>query len=235
MKQFKTTLFKGNPIIKEGENIILIDTGAPSTIHASDSLTFCSSNYSCSTNYMGLTVSKISDMLGTEITTLLGADILTDYKVLFNYKDELVEFNKQEISFDGIESTISNFMGIPIIELNVDNQNLKFFLDTGAKLSYLSDNITSNYTSIGTEEDFYPGVGEFETECFEILTSFEDHNFNAKFGNLPKLLQMTLMLGGTDGIIGFDFFNNFKVALDLKNNKLKYITAKQKTRTRNNG
>jgi hypothetical protein len=33
---------------------------------------------------------------------------------------------------------------------------------------------------------------------------------------------MTLMLGGTDGIIGFDFFNNFKVVLDLKNNRLKY-------------
>jgi hypothetical protein len=29
-------------------------------------------------------------------------------------------------------------------------------------------------------------------------------------------------LGGTDGIIGFDFFNNFKVVIDLKNNRLKY-------------
>lgn len=30
------------------------------------------------------------------------------------------------------------------------------------------------------------------------------------------------MLGGTDGIIGYDFFNNFKVVLDLKNNRLEY-------------
>jgi hypothetical protein len=96
------------------------------------------------------------------------------------------------------------------------------FLDTGAKLSYLSGSITSNYESIGTEEDFYPGVGKFETECFDISTSFGVNNFNVKFGNLPTLLQMTLMLGGADGIIGFDFFNNFKVVLDLKNNRLKY-------------
>ena len=222
MKQFQIILFKGHPIIKDGENIILIDTGAPSTINASDSLTFCSENYNCSTNYMGLTVSKLSDLLGTEITTLLGADILSEYKILFDYKNEVVEFNKQEITFDGSETTISNFMGIPVIELSIDSQKLKFFLDTGAKLSYLSKSITSNYESVGTDEDFYPGVGKFVTECFEISTSFGDNNFIVKYGNLPPLLQMTLMLGGTDGIIGFDFFNNFKVVLDLKNNRLKY-------------
>jgi len=223
MKQFQIKLFKGHPIIKDGDNIILIDTGAPSTIHTSDSLTFCSANYSCSTNYMGLTVSKISDMLGTGITTLLGTDILLDFKILFDYKNEVIEFNKQEITFEGTETAISNFMGIPIIELYVANQKLKFFLDTGAKLSYLSDSITSNYKSIGIDEDFYPGVGKFETECFEISTSFGGNSFIVKYGNLPALLQMTLMMGGTDGIIGFDFFNNFKVVLDLKNNKLKYV------------
>jgi hypothetical protein len=34
---------------------------------------------------------------------------------------------------------------------------------------------------------------------------------------------MTLILGGTDGIIGFDFFNNFKVAIDFENEKLKFL------------
>lgn len=89
---------------------------------------------------MGLTVSKISDMLWTEITTLLGADILSDFKILLDYQNQIIEFNKQEIDIDGTQADISNFMGIPIIIMTVDNQELKFFLDTGAKLSYLSDN-----------------------------------------------------------------------------------------------
>lgn len=222
MKQFHIQLFKGHPIINDGENRILVDTGAPSTIHASDSLNFCLESFGCSTNYMGLTVSKISDMLGTEITTLLGADILSDYKILLDYKNQVVEFSKQEIEIDGNQADISNFMGIPIIKMTVDNQELKFFLDTGAKLSYLSDSLTRNYESIGTDEDFYPEVGKFQTECFEIPTVFGDNKFVVKYGNLPTRLQMTLMVGGTDGIIGFDFFNNFKVVLDLKNNRLKY-------------
>ncbi|MFN4299676.1 MAG: hypothetical protein ACK4EX_08115 [Thermaurantimonas sp.] len=222
MKQFQLQLFKGHPIINDGENRILIDTGAPSTIHSSDSLNFLSKSFGCTTNYMGLTVSKISDMLGTEITTLLGADILSEYIILLDYQNQVVEFSKQEIDIDGTQADISNFMGIPIIKMTVDNQELKFFLDTGAKLSYLSDSLTSNFGSVGTDEDFYPGVGKFQTECFEITTVFGDNEFVVKYGNLPTLLQMTLMLGGTDGIIGFDFFNNFKVVLDLKNNRLKY-------------
>ena len=222
MTQFQIQLYKGHPIINDGENRILIDTGAPSTIHSSDSLNFCSDIFGCSTNYMGLTVSKISDMLGTEITTLLGADILIEYKIFLDYRNQVIEFSKQEIDIDGTQVDISNFMGIPIIKMTVDNQELKFFLDTGAKLSYLSDSLTSSYESVGTDEDFYPGVGKFQTECFEIPTVFGDTEFVVKYGNLPTLLQMTLMLGGTDGIIGFDFFNNFKVVLDLKNNRLKY-------------
>ena len=223
MKQFQITLFNGHPIIKDGNNTILIDTGAPSTIHVSETLFFCSTNYNCSTNYMGLTISNISDMLGTEITTLLGADILSDFKILLDYKNEIIEFSKQEIHIEGKEINISDFMGIPILKLHINNQELKFFLDTGAKLSYLSDSITNNNESVGTYEDFYPGVGKFETECFEISTSLGDNNFIVKYGNLPTLLQMTLKLGGADGIIGFDFFNNFKVVLDLKDNKLKYV------------
>ncbi|HRS58353.1 MAG TPA: hypothetical protein P5050_03945 [Bacteroidia bacterium] len=222
MKQFQIQLFKGHPIINDGANIILIDTGAPSTIHSSDSLNFCSESFGCSKNYMGLTVSKISAMLGTEITTLLGTDILSNFKILLDYQNQVIEFSKQEIDIDGTQVDISNFMGIPIIKMTVDNQELKFFLDTGAKLSYLSDSFTSNYENVGTDEDFYPGVGKFQTESFEIPTIFGDKEFVVKYGNLPTLLQMTLMLGGTDGIIGFDFFNNFKVVLDLKNNKLKY-------------
>ncbi len=40
MKQFKIELFKGHPIITDGENRILIDTGAPTTIHSTGNLKF---------------------------------------------------------------------------------------------------------------------------------------------------------------------------------------------------
>jgi len=221
MERFQIKLVEGHPIIKDGENLIFIDTGAPSTIHTSDNLTFCSNHYDCSTNYLGLTASSISKMLGTEITTLLGTDVLSDFKILFDYRNGFVEFSREEIEFDGVDLKISSFMGVPIMSFSIANQMLNFFLDTGAKLSYLPSTITQNYESIGTDRDFYPGIGEFETNCFEIPTSLGGQGFIVKYGNLPTLLQMTLTLAGADGIIGFDFFNNFTVLLDLENNKLK--------------
>ena len=104
----------------------------------------------------------------------------------------------------------------------MNGQPLKFFLDTGAKLSYFSQDFTNGYASVGIEEDFYPGVGQFETDCYDIPTSLGANDFLVRYGNLPFMLQMTLMLAGTDGIIGFDFFNNFKVMLDLGHEKLLY-------------
>jgi hypothetical protein len=222
MKTFPLQIFKGHPIIQDGDNIILIDTGAPSTIHVSDGLNFLSENFSCTSNYMGLTASKLSEHLGMQVTTLLGTDVLSKYKILLDYRNLQVSFSKDDIPFEGTEIGISNFMGIPIIELEVNSQPLKFFLDTGAKLSYLSEDFTNGYASVGTEEDFYPGVGQFETECYDIPTSLGANDFLVRYGNLPFMLQMTLMLGGTDGIIGFDFFNTFEVMIDLKNETLKY-------------
>lgn len=221
MTSYQITLFNGHLLIKDGDNIILIDTGSPSTIHTSSHLTFCSKEYNC-LNQAGLTVSQISGLLGTSITTLLGMDILSDYSILFDYKNGVVGFDKGIIGLDGNQTEVSNLMGVPTVEMSINNQNLSFFLDTGAKLSYLSGSITSNYAAIGKEQDFYPGIGNFTTDCYAIETTMGEYNFTVKYGNLPALLGMTLKLSGISGIIGFDFFNCFKVMLDFKNSTLKY-------------
>ena len=222
MKLFQLEIFKGHPIIVEGKHRILIDTGAPSTIHRSGEIQFCGEDYDCTVNYMGLKISNISELLGMEINTLLGADILSEYKILFDYANKLVTFSKDDINFVGKTLDITDFMGIPILQMSVNNQELKFFLDTGARLSFLSSDITRNYKCVGTEEDFYPGVGPFQTECVEVPTVFDGQLHLFKFGNLPDLLQMTLMLGGAHGIVGYDFFSQYQVLLDIRNRKLTY-------------
>jgi len=222
MKTYQLRLFQGHAIIEDDNNIILVDTGAPTTIHHTESLRFNGDQYHYSTTYAGLTIQSISDLLGTQITTLLGADILAKYHIILDYRNNKAMFSHQEIEFAGTEVSISRFMGIPIVEFSIDNFPVKLFLDTGAKLSYLSETITRNYETTGMDRDFYPGVGQFETECFMIPTQLYDVNFNVTFGNLPDILQTTLMVGGTDGIMGFDFFNNFPVYLDLARGTLKY-------------
>ena len=96
-------------------------------------------------------------------------------------------------------------------------------MDTGARLSYLTNDITKDYASIGTVVDFYPGVGQFETDCFEVPVVFDANSLVFKFGNLPEMLQRTLMLNGIRGIIGYDFFSRYQVLLDINNVRLIYV------------
>ena len=222
---FELTLFDSHAIIKDydANSIILIDTAAPSTIHSSDSLYFCSVDYSCSTNYAGITVEKLSELLGMKITTVLGVDILSNYNVTLDYKNNVAKFCKRNnVVFDGKEYSLSSINGIPIIVLEIEQRPIKLFLDTGAKISYLPKEYTSNFESVGIEPDFHPVAGNFQTECFNIPVKFENEQLQIKFGNLPEQLQKSLSASGINGLVGYDFFNYFKVILDLKNNKMKY-------------
>lgn len=222
MNTFNLHFHDNHPILEVDGLKILVDTGSPATIHQSSSLDFCGESYSCSTQFMGLTISSISDLLGYPITTLLGADVFLNYQVLMDFRNSQVSFFKSELAFEGKQVTMDNFMGIPLIEFEVGAKKMKFFLDSGAKLSYLPETMTENYVSMGVVKDFYPGMGQFETDSFEIPTKLNEVVFPVRFGHLPALLQLTLQLASADGVMGYDFFNRFQVLLDFKNNTLRY-------------
>jgi hypothetical protein len=72
------------------------------------------------------------------------------------------------------------------------------------------------------EQDFYPGIGTFQTPRHEIPTTIGDYDFIVNYGNLPASIMGLLSMGGAQGIIGYDFFNQFKVLLDLDNQRMSY-------------
>lgn len=221
MTTFELDLIDGHAIIRSGDDVILVDTGAPSSMHIRPTLTFCSNEYPCAQTYLNLTPDRLSNLIGTRITTLLGADILSRYKVLFDYRNRSIQFSEDELRFEGQEQRISTYSGIPIVEFELNGQRLKFFLDTGARLSYLAKDLTKGLDRVGTETDFYPSVGRFETDCYLATTRIGGDSFTVKYGVLPPEIAY-LLFAGTRGIMGFDFFNQFKAMLDLNRRLLKY-------------
>lgn len=214
MKTLHLTLFDGHSIIEDNGNTILIDTGAPGTIHVTNELRFMDSNFNASTDYMGLTAAALSNMLGTKVTTLLGTDILSRFYVLFDYAGNAVTFSTEEIPFEGDTVPLRNVMGVPILEIEINGVTQSCFLDTGAKISYTGEDTTEGLEDLGTVSDFYTGIGEFETSTYTLDAKIGNREFSATFGNLPLLLQMTLGLAGADGIIGYDLFRNFRVLIN---------------------
>jgi hypothetical protein len=223
MRFFPLYLHEGHPIIESGDDVILVDTGATTTIHIRPRLDFCGGLHRSATEYMGLDTNRLSDMLGKRITTLLGADILSNHIVFFDYPNGQIGFGRLRPEVPAQERNIQNFMGVPIIPLTVAGNTLQMFLDTGAKLSYLSRERTLGMKSVGTEVDFYPTLGNFTTPVFELTAQWQGNDFDVRFGKLPPLLEIMLSMGNASGIIGYDFFRRFRVWLDLRKGKMGYV------------
>lgn len=225
MIKFQIELVDKVPIVRDGQNVILIDTGSPVTIHTQNSINFCETDYPCETNLAGTTVRKISEMLGAEITTLMGMDILSQYIIILDYSNKTVEFLKEDpnLNQEWNKVELYDFMGIKLLNLSIAGTNVRLFLDTGAKISYLPQALTNNLESINTLEDYHPTIGRFKTSCYVIHTELAGSVFSVTYGNLPYIFEQAIQLGGANGVIGFDLFMNFKVMIDSQNNLLRII------------
>lgn len=224
MHTFALKFKDGHPIFQSDTDILLLDTGAPTTVHEAETLSFCGEKYKCPTIFQAFVdVEQISLMVGTRITTLLGVDILKEYKILLDYRAGTVKFSKDDIPFDDEVVAVPNAHGIPIVELLIAGKPVKCFLDSGAKLSFMPMEITQNYPSQGIVEDFFPTTGIFHTESYLVPVTFKGGDLTIKCGNLPENLELIMALFNVKGILGYDFFNAYSVLLDLGNSRVGFL------------
>ena len=220
MKVFKYNYDSGHILFDVNGLVVLFDTGAPNSV-GSGSFSFIDNDYDLQNNYMGLTTSTLSEYIGTQVDILMGADIINNYDICIDSMGNKITFG-ENLSIDEYENVldIKDFMGIPIIDVTVEGKSMSMFFDTGAHLSYIEPSITNNYSSAGEKEDFYPGVGTFKTNTFDILTTIGKREMTVKYGVLPEMLQMTLMMADTQGIIGTEIFKYYKCVLSNKRKTL---------------
>lgn len=82
------------------------------------------------------------------------------------------------------------------------------FFDTGAQISYFQEDTITDFPSAGTVTDFYPGVGQFQTDTHQVQVGLGESAFTLRCGTLPGLLGATLMMADTSGIIGNQIMEN---------------------------
>ena len=220
--KFSIEIIKGAPVFQYKGNIILLDTGAPKTIHTSTELFFLDKNFNVITTYGPINMQTISSNMETPITTLLGMDILKDYKIIFDYKNlEISLLTADEEDVQGEEIPMTNHLGIPVIEVAPADKYIPMFLDSGAHLSYVKSSHTQYHKNFGETEDFHPTIGKFTTTKFLSSSRIGEHYIEVFYGNLPSQLASFLSyIKGDNGILGYDFFAKFKICLDMKKMKL---------------
>ena len=107
-----------------------------------------------------------------------------------------------------------------LIEIDINDDRIRTFLDTGAKISYINSEYIKNLESIDNREDYYPTIGRFKTDIYEFPIIFNNSKINLTFGVLPTQLEMTLSFANTKGIIGNDIFSYYCMTFDYKNKKI---------------
>lgn len=219
-KTYTINNYDNHLIIEDNGKTFLIDTGSPFSIFDGTSLDFCGRQFPKGMTMVS--IEAVSDLLGMNIDALVGNDVLRQYAVLVDYNGGTITFSDEGISLPGGQAiALGNNFGIPKVTMQLRGQEGTFFLDTGAKISYVKSSTLDGLTPDDHATDFYVGYGNFETPIYHVPTSIGSHEFTVQYGTLPRILELSLIgLAGTTGVVGYDFFNNFTVLLDYKNDTL---------------
>jgi Ca-activated chloride channel family protein len=212
-RDFLLTLVNGHLVARINEQSVLIDTGIPISLGNPSGWHFLNEIHQLSQDYMGVTLQYLSKMVGTPIDIVLGADILKKHHVIIDLAKNSVSFSTRALFHSVNSIKMETLLGTPIATLTVSGKECQMFVDTGAKLSYVDHGTALKFTPIGKEGDFYPGIGEFETDVFEIPFQLGVLKFNLRCGVLPPLLEKTLMVTGKCGIVGTELYQKYMVDL----------------------
>lgn len=180
----------------------LFDTGAPTSFGDAQSIAVAGERFTISSSYMGLSATTLSRFVGVDCIGLLGADILGCFDHIIDCSNGALTISTAELPHSGQSVHLDEFMGIPIVTARIGGSDYRMFFDTGAQVSYFQDESLATYPVVGTIVDFYPGVGQFQTETHEVPVSLGEVAFALRCGTLPSVLGMTLMMAGTAGIVG---------------------------------
>ena len=228
---YNLTLIDNHPIFETSNGAkVLVDTGVPYTFHTSNQWNFEGRNYTTHVNMGNINVDTVAELVGTNITTLLGADIMSKYKISIDYHNLKITFEPFDFEInEGVNIPVQKYQGgYLLLPVSINGHDILGYLDTGAKLSYLASQLTNGLVpNVNRVEDFYIGIGAYETNTFNANATLSNgFRYAGKFGGeLPFQLANAFFGSQRQAIIGSDFFYACKkVWLDYANSCI-YIVA----------
>lgn len=194
----------------------VLDTGSPVSIGGIPKFLFMGEMYPLLKDFLGVDVQTVSQQIGKSVDALLGMDVLKNYHILINLEQDQAIFSLGRIDeIQGQVIQMETIMGVPVIDVPVNNLSTKMFLDTGSPLNYLTSELAQGLQEVDTARDTYPGFGEFSTPIYELPITIAGKTMPFRFGVLPELLEKALLLSGVQGILGSELFHHFKVQMSF--------------------
>ena len=204
-------------LLDENNRKIIVDTGSPISFSDVSSIRFLNDWYNRSNHPL---LAMIQKYLSTQISGLIGMDILSQYDLSFIYDRALGRWivNPWQANLlEGEPFSVEYYGGVPVVEALVDGKRGKFFLDTGATISFIRKGWINDQPYIGEAEDFFPTLGIFSTDLYRCQLKFANRVFSDSMGVMPGGLEV-LIPDGIEGIIGLNVLKDTKINFGFKSN-----------------
>ncbi len=204
---YRLTMHAGHLLIEAAGRRYLIDTGSP--VSLSDApIRLAMREFPVEPSMLGMSsIASIVEMVGTPFDALIGTDILGEFDIEISLYDRTLTLYDTLIDLSA-GSPVEFLAGVPLIACQIAGRSVHCFLDTGAPLSYLGGNWLDAALALGEIEDFHPLFGRFRVETYATLIHCLGNEVKLRIGRMPGLLEATLLMAGSDGILGTDLFEH---------------------------
>ena len=213
MTVFGSKFLDGHIIVEINHFDYIVDTGSPVSFGRGGSIFINGQSFLLNHSAMNLTPDSISKLSGLRIDGVIGMDILSKFDIQFSL-DEIL-FSNTVIHHSDLAivlPVIDTAMIVPIISLTIAGEYRRLFFDTGAKLSYLSNDLLSG-VPMGQRQDFHPSIGRYTTNVYMIDVGIQRNVESLTFGSLPSSLTILLEMGQAAGVVGTELLNKYTITL----------------------
>ena len=208
----------GHIVVSGNGRNYLLDTGAPFSV-GDDPITIAGVPFPVEQCYMGVTGSMLTEIIGTPIEGMIGADILQHFNLGIYAAEGMVQFDQQRPA-GNIVTPLQDFMGIPIVHVSIGGRVRRLYFDTGAQVSCLMAECLDSASPYGEHESFYPLLGKFTTDAYSLDVEIGGASCSLRFGKLPEDLRPVLEAGRVEGILGTELLRFFDLNLSLRDRML---------------
>ena len=216
----KVSLHNGVVCAELDSGPVILDTGSP--VSLGDGSTYNLDGITCQTQPSLLLYSweSVRASIPFDASALIGTDQLEQSAFKLDVRDSTFEW----IPALKNGKHLQRMTGIPLVDIQLMDTEHSFFLDTGASITYVTDeNILSSCTRVGDVDDFHPLIGKFTSPLYEAMIVFAGETVSTKIGGLPRLFSMSMEPFGVTGILGTEVLAKGVLSLDLHNELFDFV------------
>ena len=211
---------KGHLVFDFLGQLVLLDTGSQTSFGTQEHWDFLGRQLTLPPNFMKISPEYLSQFIGVPIEILLGMDVLKDLYFQINTRESMITFSEFRFRSSPITLLLETIMDVPYTEIHMNGETHNVFVDTGAKINFLRKEALVGLEPVDTEMDFYPMVGEFETEVYQIPVDIYGKTHMMRCGVLPPLLEMAFTASGVEGILGTELYEKYVASFERGTKRL---------------